>query len=113
MESELFTLLKAICPRVYPDIAPTNTVRPYVTWQQIGGEVINPLANEAPGKRNASMQVNVWSDTRTEAISLIKQIEDGMRGATAFIARPQTAPLNDYDHDMLVYGSQQEFSIWY
>jgi hypothetical protein len=23
--------------RVYPDIAPTNTPRPYITWQQVGG----------------------------------------------------------------------------
>lgn len=113
MESDLFLLLQGVCPRVYPDVAPTDTPRPYVTWQQIGGDVINPLNNEPPGKRNASIQINVWSETRAEAISVINQIEDAMRVATAFLARPQAAAFNDYDHDMKRYGSQQEFSIWY
>lgn len=109
MESTLYTVLHGICPRVFPDIAPTNTVRPYVTWQQIGGDVINPLDNSAPGKRNAIVQINVWSNTRVEANSISQQIEDAMR---AIPARPQSASFSDYDYDMLVYGAQQEFSLW-
>lgn len=111
MEADLTTLLKTICPRVSPDIAATGSVRPYVTYQQIGGGVINPLNNDAPGKRNAVVQINVWSSLRSEAIALIDQIETAMR--TFHSARPQGARFNDYDHDMLVYGSQQEFSFWY
>ena len=111
MEADLTTMLKTICPRVTPDIAKTSTTRPYVTYQQIGGEVINPLNNDAPGKRNAVLQINVWSDLRSEAIALMDQIEDAMRAFRA--ARPRSARFNDYDPDMLVYGSQQEFSFWY
>lgn len=112
MEADLYALLKAICPRAYPDIAPTSTAKPYVTYQQIGGKVINPLDGSAPGKRNAVMQINVWAETRSQALLVMGQIEDAMRAATAFSARPQAAAFNDYDHDMQVYGSQQEFSIW-
>lgn len=109
MEADLFTLLKTICPRVYPDVAPTSTVKPYITWQQIGGEVLNPLDNSVPGKRNAVIQINVWSATRVEANALINQIEDAMR---PFPARPQSASFSDYDHDMQVYSAQQEFALW-
>jgi hypothetical protein len=111
MEATLFNALKLICPRAYPDIAPTSTVRPYVTFQQIGGDTLDPLDNSSPGKRNAVMQINVWSNTRAEAVALMDQIEDSLR--TVFNARPQSAKFNDYDHDMLVYGSQQEFRYWY
>jgi hypothetical protein len=111
MEATLFNALKVICPRAYPDIAPTSTVRPYVTFQQIGGDVLNPLDNSAPGKRNAVMQINVWSNTRAEAVALMDQIEDSLR--TALVARPEAAKFNDYDYDMLVYSSQQEFRYWY
>jgi hypothetical protein len=111
MEADLTTLLKTICPRVTPDIAPTSTLKPYVTYQQIGGDVLNPLDNSAPGVRNATIQINVWSDVRSQARSLIDQIEDAMRGFHA--ARPQAAAFTDYDHDMLVYSSQQEFRFWY
>ena len=109
MESDLFNLLKAVCPRVFPDIAPTSTVKPYVTWQQIGGDVLNPLDNSAPGVRNATIQINVWSATRVEANALMNQIEDAMR---PFPARPVSASFSDYDHDMLVYSAQQEFNLW-
>jgi hypothetical protein len=50
-EADLYTLLKTVTPRVFPDFAPTATARPYVTYQQVGGRVINPLANTAPGVR--------------------------------------------------------------
>jgi hypothetical protein len=111
MEATLFNALKVICPRAYPDIAPTSTVRPYVTFQQIGGDTLDPLDNSAPGKRNAVMQINVWSNTRAEAVALMDQIEDSLR--TVLSARPQSAKFNDYDNDMLVYSSQQEFRYWY
>jgi len=109
MESDLFTLLKTVCPRVFPDIAPTSTAKPYITWQQIGGAVLNPLDNSVPGKRNAVIQINVWSATRAEANALMNQVEDAMR---PFPARPQSALFADYDHDMLTYSAQQDFELW-
>ena len=38
MESDLVSLLKVICVRTYPDIAPEGTAVPYITWQGIGGD---------------------------------------------------------------------------
>jgi len=33
-------------------------------------------------------------------------------GASVFQAQPESAAIADYDHDSLVYGSMQDFSIW-
>jgi hypothetical protein len=112
-EADLLTLLKTVTPRVYPDFAPTSTTRPYVTYQQIGGHVINPIANDAPGRRNAEMQISVWSNTRAEALQISRAIEDAMRAATAFIARPYGAAVCDYDAEIPVYGARQDFTCWH
>jgi len=105
-------LLRAICPRTFCDFAPTDTPRPYVTYQQFGGEVPSFLDRTVPDKENASIQINVWSDTRAEAKGLIKQIEAAMIGATVFQASPQAACSSDFDADMARYGSRQDFSVW-
>lgn len=112
VEADLRTVLLTACPRVFPDVAPTSTTRPYVTYQQIGGQVINPLGKELPNKQNGEFQINVWSDTRAEAAATALLIEAALRQAEQFVARPLSAPSSDYDHDMLVYGSRQDFSIW-
>ncbi len=41
VEADLFNLLKTLVSnRAFPDFAPVNTTRPYITYQQIGGEVV-------------------------------------------------------------------------
>lgn len=112
-EADLFTLLKTVTPRVFPDFAPVSTQRPYVTYQQIGGQVINLIENVAPGKRNAVLQVNVWSNTRAEALQISRAIEDAMRAATAFIGRPISAAVADFDAEIPVYGARQDFTCWH
>ena len=111
MESDLFTLLKTVCPRVFPDFAPTATVRPYVTFQGIGGQSLRYLENTAADKRQTRMQINVWADTRAQSLSLCRLIEDAMCAATVFVATPDAEPVHDFDADLPVYGSIQDFLI--
>lgn len=112
-EADLFALIAAVTPRVFPDFAPVSTTRPYVTYQQIGGHVINPIENVAPGKRNAMLQVNVWANTRAESLQISRAIEDAMRVASAFSARPISAAVADFDADIPVYGARQDFTCWH
>ena len=112
LESDLNTLLKTKCPRVFPDVAPSGTALPYVTWQGIGGESISFLDNTAGDKRNVLVQINGWSSNRLEALQLIRAIEDVMRASSAFVASPLGEPLSTYEPDVPVYGTLQRFSIW-
>lgn len=112
LESDLNTLLKTKCQRVYPDVAPAGTALPYVTWQGIGGESISYLDNTAGDKRNVLVQINGWSSNRLEALQLIRAIEDVMRASSAFVASPMGEPLSTYEADVPVYGTLQRFSIW-
>lgn len=112
MEADLNTLLKAICPRVFPDVAPSGTALPYVTWQGLGGESLSFLDNTTGDKRNTLMQIGVYSSTRLQALQLVRQIEDAMRASAAFVCKPTGEPLSTYELDTLIYGALQRFEIW-
>ena len=111
-ESTLTALLKTLCQRVYPDVAPDGTVAPYITYQALGGESLRYGDNTAPDKRNTLMQVNAWSASRTEALSLIHQAEESICASSAWQAEPQGEASSTYEPDTKLYGSIQRFSIW-
>lgn len=112
METDLYALLQTKCARVFPDVAPEGAAKPYVTWQQIGGESMRYADNTAMNKRWPLTQVSVWSTTRLEALTLIRSIEDGLCASTAFEATPQGEPLSTYEPDTKLYGCIQRYSIW-
>lgn len=112
LETDLYVTLSAICPRVYPDAAPNGTARPYITWQQLGGSLISPMANVVADKRCAFIQVNVWSSTRAEANTMALQIEQTLTESSVFIARAQGAFIATYDEDTELRGTIQDFTIW-
>lgn len=111
MESELHTLLLTKCPRVFPDIAPSGTVKPFVTWQGIGGESLGFLDNTAADKRKTLLQINAWAATRLQSLALIRDVETAMRGSVAFMASPQGEPMSTYEQDTQLYGCVQRFEI--
>jgi hypothetical protein len=113
VEADIFTALGGlVANRVFPDVAPIATARPYITYSQIGGRALTYLENAVPSKQNGRFQINVWANTRASASATMLLVESAMVSATAFQARPQSAPSTGYDNDMLVYTSLQDFSVW-
>lgn len=113
IESDLFAALKSLCGnRVYPDVAPIGTARPYVLYSQVGGEAVSYVEDAVPDKQNGRIQFTVWADTAASRTALITQIESAMVTAQAFQARPIGAPSKTYDHDMQLFGAMQDFSVW-
>lgn len=113
MEATLYGLLSSLVGgRVFPDVAPLTTAKPYITWQQIGGDVINTLANEVASKRNSMVQINVWSSSRLQANQIIQQVETVLVTSSALIARPLSAFVARYEEGANLYGAEQDFSIW-
>lgn len=112
MESSLVTLLATVCARVFPDVAPAGTAAPYATWQGIGGASIRYGDNSQPDKRDTLVQVSIWSTSRIEALTLIRQTEDLLRQSTDFQCRPEGEPASTYEPGTLLYGCIQRFSIF-
>jgi hypothetical protein len=112
MESDLVALLKTLCSRAFPDVAPAGTATPYITYQAIGGEAMRYGDGTAPDKRNTLMQVSVWSKTRSEALSIVHQVDDAISDSIAWQSEPQGEAVSTYEPDTQLYGSLQTFDIW-
>lgn len=113
VESDLFDTLKGLVSnRVYPDLAPAEAAKPYVVYQQIGGESPTFLERASPSKKNGRFQVVVWAETRAQASLVSLQIEAAMVAATVFQAKPVGDRTAVYDEDTQLRGSRQDFSVW-
>ena len=115
IESLLFSALKGLVGnRCYPDVAPDKTQRPYITYQQIGGDAHGYLGKELPDHEHALVQINIWADTRLAASLVRKLAEANLVAATAFEARPASGPIAQHEPDLTPpgYGTRQDFNIW-
>ena len=113
VEADLFNALKAlVANRAFPDVAPAGTVRPYITYQQAGGESVVFMERAAASMKNGRFQVNVWADTRGSAAALALQIENTLIAATTMQATPLGSPVGAYEEDTNLFGTRQDFSIW-
>ena len=93
VESDLFSTLKALVTnRVFPDLAPLNTPRPFIVYSQVGGQAIAYLENTMPDKKHGRFQIDVYADTRAACAAVALQVEMVMTAATAFQARALSAP---------------------
>ena len=112
-ESDLFNTLKTlVANRVYPDLAPLNTPRPFIVYGQVGGESLAFLNNTLPDKKHGRFQIDVYADSRAACALVALQVETAMAAATVFNARAIGAPTSTYEPDVLIFGSQQDFSIY-
>ena len=113
MEADLDALLKTLCARTFPDVAKEGTAAPYIVWQGIGGRSLRAIDGGHGNARNTFMQISVWAQTRLEALTLIRQVEDALVASALFkVSRPDAEPLNTHEESTNLYGSIQRFSIW-
>lgn len=113
VESDLYNVMKAlVANRVYPDIAPLNTVRPFITYAQVGGEALSKIAQGVSGLKHGRFQVNVFADSRSVCASVTLTVEAAMLSAAAFKARAIGAAVSGYEPDTLIYSAMQDFSIY-
>lgn len=107
----LTTLKGMVGNRMFPDVAPELTLRPYITYQQVGGVAVNFVDPTVPGKKRSRFQINIWGDTRGAVAVLAAQVEDALRVVTALQTTVEGAPVATYEPDTKLYGSMQDFSF--
>ena len=113
LESLIFDTLKDVCDsRVYPDFAPEETPRPYITYQQVGGDSLNFIKQSEPSMRSARVQFNVWADTRKDASNLALQLEQALRMNEALNTTVLGAPTSLVDDISKLRGTRQDFTFW-
>lgn len=114
IESNLRDALKALVGnRVFPDVAPLSTARPYITFQQVGGQAAAFMEGGVVGKRNARFQVNCWADDRQAAADLARSVEDTLVTDAVVRAQPLGAMAAQHEQETRNFGTRQDFSVWY
>lgn len=98
--------------RFYPDFAPIDVVKPYAVYSQVGGESVSFLEGGIGSKRNARIQINVWSTTRKASNELMNDIEEAL-AITPFFATPIGALRARVDDEGKLRGAEQDFSLWF
>jgi hypothetical protein len=112
IEKTLYEVLRTVCPRVFPDVAPVKTPLPYVVYQQYGGQPVVFVEGALADKRNSYIQINVWGSTREECNKISLMIETALVTSQSLQATPLNELSATFDEDTSVRGSMQDFSIW-
>ena len=114
LDEKLFAALSPLVGgEVYPDVAPDGVVKPYITYQQVGGDAVNYTEGSIPDRRNARVQINVWAETRLAASSLSELVEDTLRPMIDLQTEVIGARVSVYEPETKLRGARQDFSIWH
>ena len=112
IEATIYNALKGlVSDRVFPDVAPEGTQKPYATYQQVGGAAYNYTEGGAVGARNARVQVNVWAASRLEASTIGNAAEDALRNVPGTVVLGAATSI--YEPDTQARGHIQDFSFTY
>lgn len=101
-----------VAGRIFPDIAPGPTPQPYITYQQVGGRARQYLEKKLPDHRHARVQINVWSDRRSDATTLALQVERVLIESD-LVSDALGAFSSIYDQDTKLRGTRQDFQFWH
>lgn len=113
VEADIYTTLKGLVgSRCFPDFAPIGTPRPFITFEQVGGQALAYLDGALPDKKHGRFEIGVYADTRANCALIALQVEAAMAAATVFQASATTAPASDYAPEPKIYASLQTFSVF-
>ena len=113
VESQIYEVLKSLVGnRCFPDFAPLGTVRPFITFEQTGGDALSYLNGTLPDTKNGRFEIGVYADSRASCAAIALQVESVMAAATAFQASAIHAPISDYASEVMIYSSTQNFSVF-
>lgn len=113
VEADIFNTLKgSVNNRCFPDFAPLGTARPFITFEQVGGDALYFIDGALPDKKHGRFEIGVYADTRAECASIALAVEAAMAAATSFQSTAIHAPISDYASEVKIYSSTQNFSVF-
>lgn len=97
--------------RVYPDTAPHSTPRPFCIFSNVGGRPVNGFCGDAD-HQNARIQFDVWSDTRLESYTLMRDLA-ALVTAAPLHGTSLGSLFTAYDEVTRSRHARQDFSFWF
>lgn len=114
VEDTLFATVGPLCGnRCYPKVAKPGAAKPYVTYDLLPGRAINFVEAAVPGLRNGIFQINCWATTNADAMALARAVEEAMIVKLEFQTTVLNSLATEFNEVAQLYGSRQEFSVWF
>ena len=98
--------------RCTPDRVDDASDFPVITYQQAGGRAGWYIDRTMPSHKHARIQINTWARTRGEASALARLVENTFCTST-LVVEPYGAPTSLYEELLDLYGTRQDFGIWF
>ncbi len=114
LATKLFTLLystTAAGVKVYPMAAPDQTQAPFITYQRISANTENVMDGSNVHLCNTRIQLDVFSATYAQAISIASEVDVVMCTGFAQIISVQSQDI--YESEVDLYRVLAEYSIWH
>lgn len=112
IEDTIYQALQGLVSgRVERVVARTPPARPYITFQQVGGQPISFVESVHPGKYRGRFQINVWADDLDGAVSIARQAERALVEHSTLRGLVETGLSTTYESDTDLFGTRQDFSF--
>lgn len=103
--------------RVYwkrlPDGMPITPGQPVIILSKPGGKVTQYLEKDlVPSHKHTRVQVTIWSDDELLTAPLARLVQDTLV-KSVYPVEVYGAPVDAYDQDGNIVGSEQQFGVWY
>ena len=113
IQEALYTLLAAITAtggRVYPVVAPALPTSPFMVYERISAIPQNSMS-ETASLINSRVQIDVYSQTYSEAQTVAAAVVTAMNGWSYQNVRLMSRDL--FDFETRLHGVSADFSIWH
>lgn len=102
-----------VAGRIYPDVAPQGSLRPYVAWQEITLQPTMDFAGDVStgGLDFYIIQVSIFSKTRDEAREIFAQVRNAMAAANLFKSVLRDMRALPFEDETKLYSIQGDFSV--
>lgn len=112
LETDITSALSGIPGiRVHADVTADKPTFPCVVYQQVGGDVLNPLECVVPDMEHARVQIWIWAKKRDQASEISRQVRVAL--VETLKAYAYSAPVSNYDDVLKLYGARCDYGIWF
>lgn len=96
-----------VSTRIYPDTAPQDSVKPYITFSDVGGQTNNYLG-DVPGIDNQVVQIEITALTSASR----EAIKNAVIAALDPVANMVSQPMGTWEFETKTYRLMLEYSFW-
>lgn len=113
IDERLVTVLSGVAGgRIYPLVAPQPATTPYVVYTRVSSTLENVLAgNGTPPIDNTRFQVDCYSKTYSEALTVASAVQAAMLGWSERNVQISSSAL--YEDDVKLFRFMMDFSVWH